>query len=90
MEQPKSAIPHQPHSSQVLARFVIRLILVVTVASFGTYAFGTLLSNIMVLSGMFCAVVGLMRREPIFGPVLTHWDEAVACIVLGHLVAALP
>ena len=28
-----------------------------------------------------------MRREQMFGPVLTHWDEAAAYAVLGHLAA---
>ena len=88
MEQPRPAIPHQPPSSQVLVRFVVRLILVITVASFGPRAFGTLLPSLLVLSGVFCAVMGFMRHEPVFGPVLTHWDEAAACAVLGYLVGA--
>jgi len=89
MEQQRPAIQHQPQSSQVLVRFLIRLMLVVAVASFGAQAFGALLSSLLVLSGVFCAVMGFMRREPIFGPVLTHWDEAVACAVLGHLAVAV-
>ena len=30
-----------------------------------------------------------MRREQMFGPVLTHWDEAAAYAVLAHLAPAL-
>jgi len=30
-----------------------------------------------------------MRREEMFSPVLTHWDEAAAYAVLGHLAAVL-
>jgi hypothetical protein len=41
------------------------------------------------LSAIFCAVVGAMRREAMFGPVLTHWDEAAAYAVIGLLVSAL-
>jgi hypothetical protein len=89
MEQPRPAIAHQPQSSQVLVRFLIRLILVLAVASFGTHAFGAPLPGLLALSGVFCAAMGFLRREPIFGPVLTHWDEAAACAVLGHLVAEL-
>jgi hypothetical protein len=88
MEQPRPAIPHHPQSSQALVRFLIRLILVVTVASFGNHAFGAFLSSLLVLSGIFCAVMGFIRHEPIFGAVLTHWDEAVACAILGRLVVA--
>jgi hypothetical protein len=73
----------------VLVRFGVRLILVVTVASFSTQAFGAMLPALLVLSGIFCAVMGLLRHESIFGPVLTHWDEAAACAVLGRLAGAL-
>jgi hypothetical protein len=89
MQQPRPVAPRQPHSSQVLVRFVIRLILVFTVAGFSTQAFGTMLAALLLLSGIFCALMGLLRHESIFGPVLTHWDEAVACTTLGHLVVAL-
>jgi hypothetical protein len=34
-------------------------------------------------------LVGAMRREAMFGPVLTHWDEAAAYAVIGLLVSAL-
>jgi hypothetical protein len=30
-----------------------------------------------------------IRREPVFGPVLTHWDEAAAYAVMAHLAPAL-
>ena len=88
MQKPRPAIPNQPGSSQVLVRVVIRLILVITVASFSAQAIGTMLAPLLVLSGIFCAAMGLMRHEPIFGPVLTHWDEAAACAMLGHLAGA--
>jgi hypothetical protein len=29
-----------------------------------------------------------MRREAMFGPVLTHWDEAAAYAVIGRLASA--
>jgi len=89
MEEPRSTIPHQLGSSQVLVRFVFRLGLVSTFAVFGPEGFGTVFAALLALSAIFCAVVGALRREAIFGPVLTHWHEAAACAVLGHLVAAL-
>jgi hypothetical protein len=30
-----------------------------------------------------------MRREPIFGPLLTHWDEAVAFAAIAVVAIAL-
>jgi hypothetical protein len=89
MQQPRPAPSHQPDSSQVLARFVIRLILVIAVASFSRQAFGTMLAPLLLLTGMFCVIVALIRHEQNFGPVLTHWDEAVACAILGQLAGAL-
>jgi hypothetical protein len=41
------------------------------------------------LSAIFCVIVGAMRREAMFGPVLTHWDEAAAYAVIGRLSSAL-
>jgi hypothetical protein len=41
------------------------------------------------MSAIFCAVAGAMRREEMFGRALTHWDEAAAYAVLGHLAAVL-
>lgn len=89
MEESRSPIPRQFSSSQVLARFVLRLGLVGTFATFSPEGFGTVFAVLLALSAIFCAVVGALRREAIFGPVLTHWDEAAACAVLGHLVTAL-
>jgi hypothetical protein len=58
-------------------------------ATLSPEGFGTVFAALLALSAIFCAVVGALRRESIFGPMLTHWDEAAACAVLGHLVVAL-
>jgi len=87
MVQPKPAIG--PNSSQVLVRFAFRLVLLSTFATFSTQVFGTVFSALLVLSALFCAFVGMLRREAIFSPVFTHWDEAATCAVLGHLIAVL-
>jgi len=46
-------------------------------------------AGLLALSAIFCVVVASIRREPVFGPVLTHWDEAAAYAVMGHLAPAL-
>jgi hypothetical protein len=89
MDQPRPIIPHQPNASQVLFRFVLRLVLLGTFATFGTYGFSAAFAGLLVLSAIFCAIVGVMRREPIFGPDLTHWDEAATYAVMGHFVTKL-
>jgi hypothetical protein len=89
MEDQRPTIPHQLSSSQVLWRFVLRLLLLSTFATFSTQSFGTTLAALLTLSATFCAVLGAMRREAMFGPVLTHWDEAAAYAVIGRLVSAV-
>ena len=89
MQEPKPTIPHQFNSLQVVVRFVFRLLLLSIFATFGTQGFGTTFGAVLELSAIFCAVVGAMRREAIFGPMLTHWDEAATYAVIGRLVTAL-
>ena len=52
----------------------------------GTRGFGATFATLLALSAIFCAVVGAMRREMMFGAVLTHWDEAAAYAIIGWLL----
>jgi hypothetical protein len=81
--QPKLPIPRQFTSSQVLFRFALRLALVSSFATLGTNDFATSFAALSVLSALFCAVMAAARREAIFGPVLTHWDEAAVYAFIG-------
>ena len=87
--KPRSTILHQLSSSQVFLRFVFRLALLSTSAIFGTQGFKTTFVTLLALSAIFCAVLGAVRYEAIFGPVLTHWDEAAAYAVIARVVSAL-
>jgi hypothetical protein len=89
MEEPRPTIPHQLNSPQVLFRFLFRLVLLSTFAAFGTQGYGAAFATLMALSALFCAIVGAMRQEAIFSPVLTHWDEAAAYAIIGRLAAAV-
>ena len=89
MPQPRSTIAHAPDSRQVLFRFLFRLLLLIAFATFATRRFGTTFSALLAMSAIFCAVAGTIRREEMFGSVLTHWDEAAAYAVLGHVAAGL-
>jgi hypothetical protein len=88
MNRPRP-IPQQLNSPQVLWRFALRLVLLSTFATFGTRGFGAAFAALLALSAIYCAIVGAMRREAMFGPVLTHWDEAAAYAVIGRLASAL-
>ena len=88
MNRPRP-IPQQLNSPQVLWRFALRLVLLSAFASLGTRGFGAAFAALLALSAIFCVIVGAMRREAMFGPVLTHWDEAAAYAVIGRLASAL-
>jgi len=41
------------------------------------------------MSIILCAAIGVIRREPLFGGVLNHWDETAAYAALFALVSCL-
>ena len=87
--RPRSILTQKLDSRQVFFRFLFRLLLLIAFATFATRGFGTTLSTLLAMSAIFCAVAGAIRHEEMFGPVLTYWDEATACAVLGRLAAVL-
>jgi small basic protein len=89
LQEPRPTVPRQFNSKQVLVRFAFRLVLLITCATFGGEGFALTLAALLILSAVFCTIMAVMRREALFGPVLTHWDEAAACAALGHLFTAL-
>ena len=88
MQQRRPAISYQLTSSQVLFRLGFRLVVLSVFANFGTQGFGITFSMLLAMSAIFCAIVGVVRHEAIWGPALTHWDEAVTYAALSHLVGA--
>jgi len=82
-------IPPQINSRQVLFRIVLRLVLLTTLAAFGSQGFGKTFAALLALSAVFCTVTGVMRREAIFGPALTHWDEAAVYAIFVHIARTL-
>jgi hypothetical protein len=85
----RRAIPPQINSRQVLFRIVLRLVLLTTLAAFGSQGFGKTFAALLALSAVFCTVTGVMRREAIFGPALTHWDEAAVYAIFVHIARTL-
>jgi hypothetical protein len=83
------AIPPRLNSRQVLFRVVCRLVLLSTFAIFGSQGFGKTFAALLALSAVFCTVTGAMRREAIFGPTLTHWDEAAVYAIFVHVARTL-
>jgi hypothetical protein len=77
-------IPHL-----VLARFGIRLVILVTFAAFGGVGFGASLAALSVMAAILCTIVATVRREAVFARALNHWDEAIGYAALYFLCVAL-
>ena len=88
MDQPRRTFA-RPLNSQVIFRFLFRLMLLSAFATMSSQGFGKALAGLLALSAIFCLVTGALRREAILGPVLTHWDEAAAYAFLSRLSLAL-
>ena len=73
MRQPKPTFAHEVDSRHVLFRFAFRLIVLTVFASLGTRGLGPAFAALLAMAGIFCAIAGAMRREQMFGHVLTHW-----------------
>jgi hypothetical protein len=71
----------------VIARFSLRMFILVLFATFGSISFGRSLAALLWMSIILSAVIGAMRREPPFDNVLNHWDETVAYAALCCLVS---
>jgi hypothetical protein len=81
----KTAIP----STGVLVRFGVRLVMLTVFAFVARNGFSHAFPQLLLLGGLFCGLWALVRGEPVFGPALTHWDEAATLIVIGRLAAAI-
>ena len=85
--------PHQANAANgsihVFIRFGIRLAILIALAFVAQIGFAQAFPRFLLLAGLFCSVWAMFRREPMFGPVLTHWDEAAALIIMSRLAAAI-
>jgi VIT1/CCC1 family predicted Fe2+/Mn2+ transporter len=86
-------LPQELRSAQVVARFGVRMIILLLFAAFGSIGFCKSLAALLWMSAILGAVLAAIRREPPFDRVLNHWDETVAyaalcCLVSGFNQAA--
>jgi hypothetical protein len=79
-------MPRTLSPMRVMARFAVRIALLGGFAAFSSIGFGRSLAALLWMSIILCALAGLVKREPLFGPVLNHWDEGVAFGALFALV----
>jgi hypothetical protein len=80
-------------TAHVIARFSLRMIVLLAFAAFGSIGFGTSLTALLWMSTLLCAVTASVKRELPFYDDLNHWDEMVAyaalcCLIGGHTPVA--
>jgi hypothetical protein len=71
-------------SSRAVLRFGVRLALLAVLAALTHAGFRNALPGFVFAGGIFCALWAVLRREPLFAPILTHWDEAALLVILGR------
>jgi len=79
-------MPRTLPPTRVMTRFAVRVALLATFAAFGSVGFGRSLVALLWMSIILCSLAGLVRREPLFGTDLNHWDEGVAFGALFALI----
>lgn len=82
--QQSSDISRALSPARAIARFAVRVLLLAAFAAFGSIGFGRSLAALLWMSIILCAAVALLKREPLFGGNLNHWDE---CAAFGALFA---
>jgi hypothetical protein len=85
--QPTNLNSPRASSSRVLFRFGLRMVVLVSFASLGQNGYARALLALLLMSVAMCAAWAGARREPLFGPSLTNWDEAAAYGCLASLTA---
>lgn len=82
-------LPQRLRSTQVLIRFGVRLLVLVTFASFGSIGFNRSLMALFWMAAVLCAAIAGIRRERLFDHDLNHWDEVAAYGALYALTRTL-
>ena len=70
--------PHnlsQPGSSQVLIRFAVTMIILMSVAAFSSTGFAKSLAALTWMATIVSSLVAAVRRERPLDPTLNRWDE---------------
>lgn len=77
--------PEQINTARVIARFGLRIVIVVSCAALAQASFAYALAMLLVLSIAFCFIWGTLQGEHPLGPSLTNWDEAAAYACIASI-----
>jgi hypothetical protein len=82
-------LPRPLRSAQVLVRFGVRLLVLVTFAGFSSIGLNQSLMALFWMATVLCAVIAGIRQERFLDRDLNHWDEMAAYSALCALTRAL-
>lgn len=71
-------------SLTVTVRLGLRVAILAGFASASSQPFWAVLATLFIVAAGLSAVVCAIHREPVFGPDLTHWDEAAIYALLSR------
>jgi hypothetical protein len=74
-------------TTEVIARFCLRIIVIVIFAAFGGIGFGRSLTALLWMSAILSAVLATLEHEEPLDTALNHWDETLAYAALCCLVS---
>jgi hypothetical protein len=78
----------QLKTAEVIARFCLRVIVLVIFAAFGSIGFGRSLTALLWMSTILSAVLATLEHEEPLDAALNHWDETMAYAALCCLVSS--
>jgi len=84
-KSPDAGVQRDRASALVLVRFRLRALILIVFAMASSRGFAPALEVMLGLAALSCILVGLYRREALFGDTLTNFDEAAAYCVLAGL-----
>jgi hypothetical protein len=79
----------QLESIRVLVRCGLRLIILTIFSTLGDQGLAPTLKGLLTFAVLYCVCHAAVKREALFGSVLTRWDEAAVYGLLISLVAKL-
>jgi hypothetical protein len=73
-------------NTQVAVRFALRIVVLCVFARLGSVGFAASLNTLLWMSAIMSIAIAAFRREAMFEPFLTYWDEAA---IYGSLCCAI-
>ncbi len=81
-------LTREAQTIRVVARFWLRLVILVVFAMFSSIRFDQSLILLLLMSTILSTVLATLKRERPFDSVINQWDEAIAYAALCCLIVA--